>query len=83
MEKAANQRPLVPLSSRCLTSCSGTYSVDYFPVSDVVIKPNQEIADKGNHLGTQVYKDEPEQELERNLWKHKPRTGKYKDCVSV
>lgn len=43
MEKAANRRLLIPVSSpRLSRATGGIVSLDYYTVSDVVIKPNQE-----------------------------------------
>ena len=43
MQKAANRHLLLPVSSlRLSQAAGGVISVDYYTVSDVVIKPNQE-----------------------------------------
>lgn len=44
MRKAANRHLQIPVSSQCLSAAAGEIiSADYCTVSDVVIKPNQEM----------------------------------------
>ena len=52
MEKAADRHLLIPVSSlRLSRAAGGIISVDYYTVSDVVIKPNQEAKTRETNRG--------------------------------
>lgn len=57
MRKAANRHLQIPVSSQCLSAAAGgIISADYCTVSDVVIKPNQEMQT------TETYGEQNEEE---------------------